>query len=94
MSLLSMNSHYSNLQHTIFISVNNLLTTRFLMNNIGGIIDLENVFRLAGNEQTIQSISEFYESDVDLSMLKTELAQIRLLQSNNVKSPDDLLAQF
>ena len=49
---------------------------------------------LTENEQTTQSIAKFYESDVDLSMLNTELAQTRLLHSNNVKSPDDLHAQF
>ena len=47
------------------------------MNGIGVVIDLENVLSPAENEQTIQSIAEFYESDVDLSMLNKELAQIR-----------------
>ena len=85
-----MNSHYS----TIFKSAHNLLTTRFLMNDIGVVIDFENVLSLSGNKQTIQSIAEFYESDVDLSMLNTELAQICLLHSINVKSPHNLHAQF
>ena len=64
------------------------------MNDIGVVIDLENVLSLAGNEQTTQSIVKFYESKVDLSMLNTKLAQIHLLHSNNMKSPDDLHAQF
>ena len=93
-SLLSVNSHYSSLNSTIFKSAHNLLITRFLMNDIGVAFDLENVFSLAGNEQTTRSIAEFYESDVDLSMLNTELAQIRLLHSNDVKSPDDLHVLF
>ena len=63
------------------------------MNDIRVVIDLENVLSLAGNEQTTQNIAEFYESDVDLSMLNAELAQICLLHSN-VKSPDDLHVQF
>ena len=46
------------------------------MIHIGVVIDLENVLSLAGNEQTTQSIAKFYESNVDLSMLNTELAQI------------------
>ena len=57
-------------------------------------MDLENVLSLAGNEQTTQNMAEFYESDEDLSMLNTELAQIRSLHGNDVKSPDDLHAQF
>ena len=93
-SLLSVNSYYSSLYSTIFKSAHNLLTTRFLMNGIEVVIDLENDLNLAGNEQTTQNIAEFYESDVDLSMLNTELAQIHLMHSNNVKSPDDLYAQF
>ena len=93
-SLLSVNFHYSSLYTTIFKSAHNLLTTRFLMNNIAVVIDLENVLSQAGNEQTIRSIAKFFESDVGLSMLNTELAQIRLLHSNNVKSPYDLHAQF
>ena len=93
-SLLSVNSHYSSLYSNIFKSAHNLLITRFLMNDIGVAIDLENVLSLAGNEQTTRSIAEFYESDVDLSMLNTELAEIRLLHSNDVKSPDDLHALF
>ena len=64
------------------------------MNDIGVVFYLENVLSLAGNKQTTQSIAEFYESNVDLSMLNSELAQIRLLHSNNVKSPNDLHAQF
>ena len=64
------------------------------MNDIGVAIDLENVLSLAGNEQTTRSIAEFYKSDVDLSMLNTELAQICLLHSNDMKSPDDLHALF
>ena len=64
------------------------------MNDIGVVIDLENVLSLAGNEQTTQSMAEFFKSDVDLSILNTELAQICLLLSNNMKSPDDLHAQF
>ena len=64
------------------------------MNDIGVVIDLENVLSLAGNKQTTQSIAEFYESNVNLSMLNTELAQIRLLHSNNVRSPDNLHVQF
>ena len=93
-SLLSVNSNYSSLYSNIFKSAHNLLITRFLMNNIEVVIDLENVLSLAGNKQTNQSIAEFYESDVDLSMLNTELAQIHLLHSNDVKSPDDLHALF
>ena len=81
------------LQHH-FKSAHNLLTTQFLMNNIGFVIDLENVLSLAGNEQSTQSITKFYESDVDLSMLNTELAQIHLLHSNNVKSPDNCMRSF
>ena len=64
------------------------------MNDIGVVIDLENALSLAENEQTTESIAEFYESDLDLPMLNTELAQIRLLHSNNVKSPDDLHARL
>ena len=64
------------------------------MNDIGIVIDLKNVLSLAGNEQTTQSIAEFYESDVDLSMLNKELAQICLLHNNNMRSPDNLHAQF
>ena len=51
-SLLSVNSHNSTLYSTIFKSAHNLLITRFLMNDIGVAIDLENVLSLAGNEQT------------------------------------------
>ena len=60
------------------------------MNDIGVAIDLKNVFSLDGNEQTTRNTAKSYESDVDLSMLNTELAQIR----NDVKSPDDLHALF
>ena len=42
-SLLPVNSHYSSLYSTIFKSAHNPLTTRFLVNNIGVVIDLENV---------------------------------------------------
>ena len=75
-SLLSVNSHYSSLYSTIFKYAHNLLITRFLMNDIGVAIDLENVLSLAENEQTTRSISEFNESDVDLPMFNTELEQI------------------
>ena len=71
------NSHCSSLHSTIFKFPHNLPITQFLMNGIGVVIDLENVLSPAENEQTIQSIAEFYESDVDLSMLNKELAQIR-----------------
>ena len=64
------------------------------MNDIGIVFDLENVFSLAGNKQTTQSIAEFYESNVNLSMLNSELAQIRLLHSNNVKSSYNLHSLF
>ena len=64
------------------------------MNDIGDVLDLKNVLSPVGNEQTAQSIAEFYESDVDLSMLNTELGQICLLHSNNVRSPDNLHVQF
>ena len=93
-SLLLVNSNYSSLYSTIFKSADNLLITRFLMNDVEVAIDLENVLSLAGNKQTTRSIAEFYESDVDLSVLNTELAQIRLLHSNDVKLPDNLNALF
>ena len=93
-SLLLVNSHYSSLYSTIFKSVHNLLTTQFLINDIGVVIDLENVLSLAGNKWTTQSIFKFYEGNVDLSMLNIEFAQICLLHSNNIKSPDDLHVQF
>ena len=51
-SLVSVNSHYSSLYSTIYECIHNLPTTRFLMNNIGVVIDRENVLRLAGNKQT------------------------------------------
>ena len=89
-----MNSYYSSLYSTIFKTAHNLLATQFLMNDIGVVIDLKNVLSLAGNKQTTQSIAKLYESNVDLSMLNTKLAQICLLHNNNVKSPNDLHLQF
>ena len=64
------------------------------MHNIGVVIDLVNVLSLARNKKNTQSIANFYESDVDLSMLNTERAQICLLHSNNVKSPNDFMRSF
>ena len=76
-SLVSVNSYYSSLYNTIYEFVHNLLTTRFLMNDIGVVIDRENVLSLAGNKQTTH-IAEFHKSDEDLSMLSAELVQICL----------------
>ena len=64
------------------------------MNDIGVAIDLKNVFNLAGNKVTTRSIAEFYKSDVALSMLNKELAQIHLLHSNDMKPSDDLHVLF
>ena len=46
------------------------------MNDIGVVIDHENVLSLAENEQTTQSMPNSNKSDVDLSMFNTELSQI------------------